>query len=522
MTMKSVRAIVAPLVATFALAAPLMTGPALAQKSKDTLRVGVYQPISIIDAVFDPQPQVNLMDRMVFDSLLTYDTENRKYLPGLAVSWKRIDPLTMEFKLREGVKFHDGSEFDADDVVYTFNFVTDPKVKFRFKGTRYGHIDKVTKVDKFTVRLKTKKPYAGTLSRLTTDPPIYPSDYHSKLEAKNFFGRKPIGTGPYKAIQVDASKGVILVKNPDFKHGTIGKPAAKIGRIEITPVPDMQTQVARMMTGQQDLMFQVPKDIADNLGANPDLKITILPTIQFIYFIPDAADRSKIGIFKDKRVREAFMMGIDRTAIAKALLPKQIADMPLQKSMCHEWHIGCAFSLSPPEYNLAKAKKLLAEAGVANGFKIALTTWGPSVQTAEAIAGQFRRLGVVASVDAQSIGGFVKKRAVGGVQAFVSLWDNGGGNPDVDSTAGFFFLPGSRNYNGDKSLAKLVMDGKFELDEKKREAIYKQLFDTVTKERYAMPVIPIAAVVAHNKDLVVPTKGTKKPEGFMFNLLSWK
>ncbi len=216
------------------------------------------------------------------------------------------------------------------------------------------------------------------------------------------------------------------------------------------------------------------------------------------------------------------MMGIDRTAIAKALLPKQIADMPLQKSMCHEWHIGCAFSLSPPEYNLAKAKKLLAEAGVANGFKIALTTWGPSVQTAEAIAGQFRRLGVVASVDAQSIGGFVKKRAAGKVQAFVSLWDNGGGNPDVDSTAGFFFLPGSRNYNGDKSLAKLVMDGKFELDEKKRQAIYKQLFDTVTKERYAMPVIPIAAVVAHNKDLVVPTKGTKKPEGFMFNLLSWK
>ncbi len=166
-----------------------------------------------------------------------------------------------------------------------------------------------------------------------------------------------------------------------------------------------------MMTGQQDIMYQVPKDIADFLANNPDLAVTTRPSIQFIYFIPDAADRSGIGVFKDKRVREALMMAIDRKAIANALLPKEIADMPLQKSMCHEWHVGCAASLSPPEFNLAKAKKLLAEAGHPNGFKIALTTWGPSVQAAEAIAGQLRRIGVNASVDVQSVGGFVKKRA---------------------------------------------------------------------------------------------------------------
>ena len=504
------------------LAALVHGGPSLAQKSKDTLRVGVYQPISIIDAVFDPQPQTNMLDRMVFDSLVNYDSDKRKYLPGLAESWKRIDPLTTEFKLRKGVKFHNGSEFDADDVVYTFAFVTDPKVKFRFKGTRFGHIDKVTKVDKHTIRIKTKKPYAAMLSRLSTSPPMFPSDYHGKLENKKAFGRKPVGTGPYKAIQVDASKGVILVKNTAYKHGNAGKPEAKIGRIVIREVPDSQTQVARMMTGQQDLMYQVPKDIAEFLGKNPALEISVRPTVQFVYFIPDAADRSKIGIFKDKRVREAFMMAIDRKSIAKALLPKSVADMPLQKAMCHEWHVGCAFSASPREYNLEKAKKLLAEAKVPKGFKIALTTWGPSVQVAEAVAGQLRRAGIIASVDALTIGGFVKKRARGQVQAFISLWDNGGAAPDIDSTAGFFFLPGSRNYNGDKSLAKLVMKGKFELDPPKRAAVYKTLFDTATRKRYAMPVVPIAAVIAHSKDVVVPVGGTKKPEGFMFNILAWK
>lgn len=510
------------LAAPVACAAALVATPALAQKSKDTLRVGVYQPISIIDAIFDPNPQTNQMDRMVFDSLVNYDTDARKYLPGLAVSWKQIDPLTTELKLRQGVKFHDGSEFDADDVVYTFNFVTDPKVKFRFKGTRFGHIDKVVKVDKFTVRIITKKPYAAMLSRLTTSPPIFPSDYHSKLEKKNAFGRKPIGTGPYKAIQVDSTKGVILVKNPDYKHGNAGKPAGKIGRIEIVPIPDAQTQIAHLMTGQQDLMYQVPKDVAENLKANPNIEISVRPTIQFTYFIPDAADRSGIGVFKDKRVREALMMAIDRKAIAKALLPKEIAEMPLQKAMCHPWHVACAFTASPPEYNLEKAKKLLAEAGHPNGFKLALTTWGPSRQIAEAVAGQLRKVGVEASVDALSIGGFVKKRAQGKVQAFVSLWDNGGGVPDVDTTAGFFFLPGSRNYNHDKELAKLVLEGKYELDMDKRKKIYTTIFDKATNERYAMPIVPTAAIIAHSKDVSIPTKGTKKPEGFMFNLIGWK
>jgi peptide/nickel transport system substrate-binding protein len=518
MTQKSLCAIAGGLL----VAALIHASPSVAQKAKDNLRVGVYQPISIIDAIFDPQPQTNMLDRMVFDSLVTYDTDKRQYLPGLAESWKRIDPLTTEFKLRRDVKFHDGSAFDADDVVYTFAFVLDPNVKFRFKGTRFGHLDKVTKVDQYTVRIITKQPYAGMLSRLSTSPPIFPSDYHGKLENKKAFGRNPVGTGPYKAIQVDASKGVILVKNQDYKHGNAGKPAAKIGRIDIREVPDTQTQVARMMTGQQDLMYQVPKDIAEFLGTNPDLEISVRSTVQFIYFIPDAVDRSKIGIFKDKRVREAFMMAIDRKAIARALLPKSEAEKPLQKAMCHEWHVGCAFSLSPPEYDLEKAKKLLAEANVPKGFKIALTTWGPSIQTAEAVAGQLRRAGIIASVDALSIGGFVKKRAQGSVQAFVSLWDNGGAAPDIDSTAGFFFLPGSRNYNGDKELTKLVMQGKFELDDARRDAVYKKLFDGATRERYAMPVVPIPAVIAHRKDVMVPVGGTKKPEGFMFNILSWK
>ena len=499
-----------------------VASPAYAQKSQDTLRIGAYQPISIIDGIFDPQPQTNLMDRVVFDTLVAYDTDKREVVPGLAESWKYIDPTTIEFKLRQGIKFHDGSEFDADDVVYTVNFVIDPASKFRFKEQRFGQLAGIEKIDKFTVRLKTKTPFAPLLARLTTMLPIYPSDYHSKLADKSAFGKAPVGTGPYKAIQVDATKGVILVKNPDFKEINAGQPAAKIGKIVFMPIPDAQTQLAKMMIGEQDLMYDVPSDVADLMKGNPNIDISVRPSISFTYLMLDAANRSGFDKFKDIRVREALFRAIDRKALVTALQPKEIADMPLQQAMCHPWHIGCASSIDPPSTDIAKAKQLLAEAGFPNGFNMTITTWGPARAVAEATAGQLRRIGVNATIETLTVPGFVTKRAAGQLPAYMVLWDNGGGAPDVESTAGFFYEPGDRNYNQDAELSQLQEKAQSELDPKKREDLYRRMFDRATTQRYSMPVTPLGAVLAHGKDVKIPTGGTKKPEGFMFNLLEWK
>jgi peptide/nickel transport system substrate-binding protein len=472
--------------------------------------------------VFDPQPQTNLMDRMVFDTLIEFDSDARKLVPHLAESWTQIDQTTYEFKLRQGIKFHDGSELDADDVIYTIGFVTDPNVRFRLKDNRFGLFAGVTKLDKYTVRITTKGQFAAFLSRLATVLPIFPSDHHAKLADKSKFGRAPVGTGPYKALQVDSAKGVILVKNPDYRHGSPAKPAAKIGRIVIEPIADQQTQLARMMVGQQDLMYDVAKDVADSLGQNPSIEISVRPSVSFAYIMLDAADRTKIGVLKDKRVREAILRAIDRKAITSALQPKEIAAMPLQPAMCHSWHIGCAFSLEPPAYDVAAAKRLMAEAGQGKGFALKIATWGAARPVTEAVAGQLRKIGITASVETLTVPSFVKKRGDGELSAYIVLWDNGGGAPDVESTAAFFFLPGSRNYNGDKELAEFVRKARVEFDTSKREEIYKRLFDKVTAERYAMPVMPLGSVIAHSKDVKIPTGGTKKPEGFTFNLLEWK
>ncbi len=227
----------APALAGIALV--LAAPAAFAQTNKDTVRLAVYQPVPLIDTIYNPHPETSLIANPVFDSLVHFDAEKREYTPLLAKSWKRLDDKTYEFKLREGVKFHDGSPFSADDVVYSFDVYMDPKYNFRFKDTRFGWIDKVEKVDDMTVRIASKEPFAPFLDRLTANAPIYPAKIYRALENKGDFGRNPIGTGPYRVVSFDPAKGdVVYVKNDAYAMADIRQPAViKNVRLSVDPRP---------------------------------------------------------------------------------------------------------------------------------------------------------------------------------------------------------------------------------------------------------------------------------------------
>jgi peptide/nickel transport system substrate-binding protein len=496
-----------------------LAGGAEAQKAKDTLRVAFDQPIRLIDAIHNPNPEANLIDRAVMDTLVAYDPSSKSYKGQLAESWSFPDDRTIELKLRHGVKFSDGSPFDADDVVYSFAYATDPNVNFLFKDSRFGWIEKVEKIDQYTVRVRARQPTGIILARLWGGPPILPSRIHSKLQDKSQFGRMPIGTGAYKVVSFDPSQEIVLEKNPYHDWGY--EPPARIGRIEIYPIPDGQTRLAKILVNELDLVFNAEYDEAKAAAAaNPAYKLVVEPSISFSYILFDSADRTGIHVFKDRRVREALLRAIDRDAMRKATLPPELAAKPPMEAMCHPAHIGCAWSEKPPSYDPAAAKKLLAEAGLADGFDLELLTWGQARTIAEMVAGDLRKVGVRATVNAATVNVFQKLRGEGKAQTMVTLWDNGGGAPDINTTAEFFYLPGSRNYTNDDELTKLTAAGERETDLKKREAIYTKLFDRVTEQRYAMPLVELPAVLVASKDLVIDTNHTK-PEGFLFTRLSW-
>jgi peptide/nickel transport system substrate-binding protein len=287
------------------------------------------------------------------------------------------------------------------------------------------------------------------------------------------------------------------------------------------PIPDKQTQVAQMLVGNIDLMYEVNTDQAEELKKNPDLRVLVYPTVQFSYVAPDVANRSGIGVFKDPRVRQALFMAIDREAMKKAFVPKEAwNDEPLPAGMCHKWLLACDFTAKLVKYDPAKAKALLKEAGYPNGFDLVLGNWGATTPQSQAVAGYLRAVGIRASVNSMPFNVYNKTRDDGQIQTFVGFWDNGGGQPDVNGTARFFFDPGPRNYTQDEKLAELTEAGYREIDVEKRKAIYRQLFDRVTEQFYFLPLMPMPAVVVHHKD-VAPQGGHMGPKGFEPNYLTW-
>lgn len=498
-------------------AALFAAAPATAQKSKDTLRIGFYDPIPGIDIVYDPKGETSFTGWAVFDSLIVFNPDNRKFEPLLATSWERVNPTTYEFKLRQDVKFHDGSAFDADDVVYTINWVSDPKVKFRIKS-RFLWIKSAEKVDQYTVRIVTKGPRAVAMARIATSIPMLPSDAHGKLDKKPAFGKKPIGTGPYRVVSYDPNDGIRMSLNKNYKHGAPSKPAGVIANIHIKQIPDIQTQVAQLITGGIDMIHNVPKDQAENLVNDPQLSMTVSNGILFRYIAFDAKGRTGSDDLKDVRVRRALIHAIDRDSIRRNVFAGGDAVKKMD-SICKPLQLGCTYTVKPPSYDPAMAKKLLAEAG-ATDLKIEITTLPEARKVAEAISGYLRAVGVKASIKSVTFGAYRKRQRSGKIQALVHQFSSGG-VPDVDALVSFYFGSKARDYYGDTKIGAWRKEAGSVFDLKSREATYTKIFNRINEQAYIIPIAALPSVFVHAKDLEVD-KGIINPFGAQINRIRWK
>jgi peptide/nickel transport system substrate-binding protein len=502
------------------LGALAMAAPADAQKGKDTLRLAQSDNIAILDQWIDPRPEVEFNAEAAYDTLLGYDEAKGSYVGILAKTITRVDPRTVDFELHDTVTWSDGEKFDADDVAYTFNWVLDKQTKLRFKEA-YTWISKVEKLGPHKIRFVSDVAIPWDLARLSSQTFILPQHVHGPLAEKQDFGRNPVGTGPYRYIQVDKNQGLVAVKRESYPQASSAKPAPTIGRLHVTAVGDSGTLTALLLAGQIDIARNIAGDQAGMLAQNQNLKVTLRDAQGSQYLMIDVIARSGKKELTDPRVREAIMAAIDTEPYITIVYGEGLkAKRP--EALCSPNMVGCAQSQPFVKYDPARAKKLLAEAGYANGFDVAITAReGAGKQIAQVMAGQLRAVGIRASIELETFASYRDKQRDGKLQLLVSGY-GGGGLPDVAQVLNFFFAEDPRNYHGRPEFFDLAKRANFEMDAEKRKALVRELLDEVTKMHYLVPLIPSSNIYVHSADVKIADGWPSNGYGIVMSEVSWR
>jgi peptide/nickel transport system substrate-binding protein len=475
------------------------TGAAFANRADDTLRIAVTDWWGTLDPYQFPLDEAAVFYQTVYETLLSFDERKQDYVPRLAKSWKRIDDRTLEFELRDDVKFHNGDKMDADDVVSTVNLVIDPKIPLRHKDM-YDWVAKAEKTGPYTVRITSKVPNPVDLQTIAYQFFIFDSKVLDKMGNRADYGRSAIiGTGPFKVVSFAQDK-MVLDRFDGWWGDLKGPMGAHVGHIVALPIPDRQTQIAQFLTGNIDVIRNASADTVRELAKMPDVRVTPLHDGQLMYITLDAIGRSDNKAMTDQRVRKAFMMAIDRNELKRAVIPGgDIADM--LDGVCVQGVFGCVASTKPPAYDPAGAKKLLAEAGYPNGFDLELDAHEPIAEIAEAVAGQLRAVGIRASMRPLPSTLYVRLRGEGKFTAFMGYRPTNA-RPDMDDLMDFFF-DGNRDYWNDPLLKQAQKAGAAEFDPQKRIAIYQGAIDRVNEMNDIYPLTDLPMVFVSTKDVKI-------------------
>ena len=306
-------------ISCLALAACLVaSGPVLSAKRDNSVRFAYDQAPENVDPFFNNVRIGVIIGQHVWDTLIYRDPNSGEYKGQLATAWRQVDDRTMEFDLRQGVKFHNGEEFDADDVVYTLNFISKPENKVVTQAN-VSWIGRAEKIDKYKVRLITKDVFPAAIEYLAGPIVIHPNEYYEKVGPKGQ-NDKPVGSGPYRVTPARASaRSITLERNPDYFKDS-PKARAKIDKVEIRFIPDRQTQLAEILSGGVDFLMHVPKDQADQIKTMPNLQVVSGETMRIVFMQINSQDTSPFAMLKDVRVRRAINHAIDRERMVKSLV----------------------------------------------------------------------------------------------------------------------------------------------------------------------------------------------------------
>lgn len=338
------------------------TARAAAGQQGGTIKIGQTVPAASIDPVSVGDAGGLMLLQQVGD-FLVYDGPDLVLKPMLATSWKpNEDGSVWSFQLRQGVKFHSGKDFTADDVVATFDRLADPANSSNALSVFSGVLSKgnTKKVDDHTVEFHLDAPNGNFPYAVSSDnynaiivPASYAGNYEQSFD----------GTGPFRIEKYQAKVGASFVRNPDWWGG-----AVLPDRLEFSFYADQQPQILALLGGQVDVLQQVAVQGGQAVLNHPEITLMNLPssTHRQVHM------RCDTGPFKDKRVRQALALTLDRPGIVHGLfrdLAQLGNDSPFAKV-----YPSTDDSVPQRAKDIKKAKELLAQAGVPNGFETTLTT----------------------------------------------------------------------------------------------------------------------------------------------------
>jgi peptide/nickel transport system substrate-binding protein len=418
-------------------------------------------------------------DRQIFDTLLRRNLKTLQLEGNLAESWRTVNDTTWQFKLKRNVKFHNGEPFDAAAVKFSVERMLNPKQGAPGR-TSIATIDHVDVVDAYTVNVVTKAPFPLLPVRMSPGHcgtvGIVPPKYIAQVGDAGF-AVKPVGTGPFKFVEWVKDERLVLEANKDYHRG-----APAIDRLIFRPVPELTTRVAALMSGQADLVSDVPPDQTGKIQASGNAHVEISSLGGFVIMVK-MTNYLMPGPWQDARVRKPINYAIDMDTIIKTVLEGYgvVLGVPLEKE---------AFGLNPNikwyGYDPERAKALLREAGYASGFEMTLHApnrrYMNDIEVMQAMAQMLGKVGIKAKVEVWEQSVYTtkwRKREL--LPAYMTAW-GGAGVFDGDLLTSSLHSKSALAIFKNEALDKMLEEAQATNDPERRKAIYWKAQELIYEE----------------------------------------
>ena len=437
-----------------------------------------------VDATsLDPPMSTNIADKNItshiFDTLI-YRNDNMELEENLATSWKAIDDNTWEIELREGIEFHNGEKFDANDVKYSIERIIDPEFEAPSRA-QFMSIEKVEIESDYKVKVITSEPYP-VLPAVLSELWIVPNEY-TEENGKEELANNPVGTGPFKFVEWIRDEKVVLEANNDYWKG---KP--KLDEIHFLPIPESGTRIAMLQTGELDIVANLPPYNVEDLEENDDIDVlSVLGARTYFVGLDTIDDSTPIA---DPKVRHALAHAIDVETIIEETFSGYGTNLA---TILGEDSFGFNPSINPVEYDPDKAKELLKEAGYPNGFSIEFDSpngrYPMDSEVSQVISGQLADIGIDINLNIKEWGTFVGA-FTSDTEEVAPMWLMGWSIPTFDADAILYPLwtPDTYSRYDNDEMTKLLTDARYNMDSEKRLEQYHAALELAREDMIQIPL----------------------------------